>query len=88
MWIAQTTFDLAKITFSLMREVGFYWPSFAGGRVKKLEGYIIAGLLGGHMVVDSARVEYEYSARALFWPENGHVIKTVHYKNYERRNPR
>ena len=88
MWIAQTTFDLAKITFRLMREVGFYLPSFAGARVKKLEGYIIAGLLGGHMVVSSARVEYQYSARAFFWPENGHAIKIIHYKNYERRNPR
>lgn len=88
MWIAQTTFDLAKITFSLMREVGFYAPSVIGGKVKKLEGYIIAGLLGGHMVVSSARVEYEYSARAFFWPENGHAIKTIHYQNYERRNPR
>jgi hypothetical protein len=88
MWVAQTTFDLAKITFRLTREISLGWPGFVGGKVKKLEGSIIAGLLGGYMVVGFARVEYEYSARAFFWPESGHAIKTIHYKNYERRNPR
>jgi hypothetical protein len=88
MWITQASFDLAKITFHLTREISFAWPSIVGGKIRGLEGSVTAGLLGGHLVIDSVRVEYRFSARTFFWPENGHVVKTIHYRNYERRNPR
>jgi hypothetical protein len=87
-WIVQNTFDLARITFRLIREVSYAWPGFVGGKARKVEGVITGGLINGYLVVNSVRIEYEYSVRALFWPKNVHLIKTIRYQNYERRNPR
>lgn len=86
MWVTQASFDLAKLSFHLAREVDYAWPSIAGGRVVKLAGTVITGLIEGRLGIGHVRIEYEYSARALFWPKNGHVIKTIRYQNYERRN--
>lgn len=88
MWIAQASFDLKKLTFYLAGKVNYAWPSIAGGKITKLDGTVITGLISGRLIINQVRVEYEYSARALFWPKSGHVIKTIRYQNYERRNPR
>ncbi len=88
MWVAQSSFDLAKLSFHLIKEVNYAWPSFTGGKIVKLGGTVITGLISGHLIVSHIQIEYEYSTRTLFWPKNSHEIKTIHYQNYERRNPR
>lgn len=84
----QGVFDLAQITFHLRREISFAFPSFAGAKIKKINGVIVAGLLDGYFIINYVQIEYEYSARALFFPKEGHEIITIYYQNYERRNPR
>ncbi len=86
MWVIKTSFDLAKLSFLLAREVNYAWPSIAGGKILKLNGAVVTGLLDGRLIISRVRVEYEYSVRALFWPKNGHVIKAIRYQNYKRRD--
>jgi len=87
-WIVQDTFSLAKLVFSLTKGVNFAWPSIIGGRITMVDGVVIGGAADGHFVISSVRVEYEYSARLIFWPKNKRAIKTIYYQNYERRDYR
>lgn len=84
-WIEESTLLFKQLKVYLTKEVQYAWPGIAGGKAKKAECIIKAGIIDGHFTISYFWVDYQYSARVIGFPINGHKIKTVNYQKYERR---
>ncbi len=84
-WIEKDTHSFKKMVFHLIEVVDYAWPGFLGGRVKMVEGVVEATTIEGRFAVNFVSAEYKYSARAFFFPINGHSRKTIYYQKYQRR---
>ncbi|MEX2052928.1 MAG: hypothetical protein WD898_01735, partial [Candidatus Paceibacterota bacterium] len=85
-WIEIETHSFKKLVFNLADDVDFASPGFMGAKVNKVDGVVEATTIEGQFAVSFAEVEYRYSARAFFFPIDGHSKKTIYYEKYERRN--
>ncbi len=83
--MGQETLIFKGLTAHITSEVNYALPGFLGGKLKAINCVIRTESIEGHFAIDFVRIEYQYSARMLGWPKNGHFIRTVFYQNYERR---
>lgn len=84
-WVDAENFNFHQLTAGLLNRVEYAWPGFIGGKVYQIDIKIETAIVNGHTTIKQVRLEYAYSARAMFWPVNNHQIRTVRYENYERR---
>ena len=87
-WVTQDSLTFKKLVTRRPREVDYYYPNLGFGlKAKKMEGIVEASLLDNRWIITKIRVEFQYSAKAFFWPINKHEIVTILYQNYQRRKP-
>lgn len=85
-YIGQETLIFKGLTAHIIKEVNYAYPAFLGGKLRAINCIIKTESVEGHFAINFVKVEYQYFARVLGWPRNGHSIITVFYQNYERRN--
>jgi hypothetical protein len=86
-WIASENYTFKKLVAHIADEVD-YSGARVSGKVHRMDASVEAQIVDGHFAVSRVRIRLRYNLKFLFSvPFNGDSLITIHYQNYQRREP-